>query len=392
MKMVSVLFVTLLGICLCFQANATYNGLGQKPPMGWNGREYFFCSGINENAIRGAADALISTGLSKLGYEYVNIDDCWGEKHRDAQGNLIAKATTFPSGIKVLADYVHSKGLKLGIYADAGSKTCSGRMTGSIKHEQHDANTFASWGVDYLTYMSCYIPEFNPLARYQKMSKALLKTGRPIFFATGNWYNLTDYIEEGPKVANSWLSAEIGVRYVDMLDVADQNNELAAYAGPKRGWNDVDVLQIGKMGPSWTIEEYRSQFSIWALMKAPLIITTDLRNASQETLEILGNKEVIDVNQDSLGVQGKKVSKQGDLEVWAGPLSNKRVTVALWNRGNSTASITAKWKDIGLSSKTVVQARDLWAHSYLPTSLKGSLTSSVDSHVVKMYILTPIYA
>ncbi|GLJ35494.1 hypothetical protein SUGI_0713760 [Cryptomeria japonica] len=390
--MVSVLFVTLLGICLCFQANATYNGLGQKPPMGWNGRGYFYCRGINENAIRGAADALISTGLSKLGYEYVNIDDCWAEKHRDAQGNLIAKATTFPSGIKVLADYVHSKGLKLGIYADAGSQSCSTKMKGSYGHEQQDANTFASWGVDYLTYMACYIGGASRRARYQNMSEALLKTGRPIFFATDSWDNLTDYIEAGPKIANSWLSAEIGYTYEGLLDVADQNNELSAYAGPDRGWNDADVLQIGRMGPSLTIEEYRSQFSIWALMKAPLIITTDLRNASKETLQILGNKEVIDVNQDSLGVQGKKVSKQGDLEVWAGPLSNKRVTVALWNRGNSTASITAKWKDIGLSSKTVVQARDLWAHSYLSTSLKGSLTSSVDSHVCKMYVLTPISA
>ncbi|GLJ35500.1 hypothetical protein SUGI_0713830 [Cryptomeria japonica] len=255
--MVSVLFVTLLGIILCFKANANYNGLGQKPPMGYiSPLSIHGMVVVTENVIRGAADALISTGLSKLGYEYVNTDDCWGEKHRDPQGNLIAKVKTFRSGIKVLADYGHSKGLKLGIYADAGrayyarinqnlsifvpsidfnawvslarSQTCSSRMTGYIKPEEEDANTFASWGVDYLTYRISYITEFNPLARLY-------------------W--------EGPKIANSWLSSEIGYPYEHMLEVADQNNELAAYAGPDRGWNDADVLHIGRIGPSLTVEE-----------------------------------------------------------------------------------------------------------------------------------------
>ncbi|KAH9290096.1 hypothetical protein KI387_034213, partial [Taxus chinensis] len=384
MKMVSIWFATLLAVFLSYRANATYNGIGLKPPMGWNGVYHFFCRpGTNENVIRGTVDALISTGLSKVGYEYVNIDDCWGEKHRDAQGNLLAKAKTFPSGIKALADYVHSKGLKLGIYADAGSQTCSTRMQGSIGHEEQDAITFASWGIDYLKYYSCYIPEFRPRERFQKMSEALRKTGRPIFFSTGIWYDEQDYINAGPKIANSWrtTSDDFQDKFEYMVQVADQNDHFAPYAGPARGWNDPDVLLVGN--GLMTTEEYRSQFSIWALMKAPLLITSDIRNASKETLEILGNNEVIDVNQDSLGVQGKKVSKQGDLEVWAGPLSNKRVTVVLWNRSNSTASITAKWEDIGLSSKAGVQARDLWAHSYLPTTLQGSLSSSVDSHACK---------
>ncbi|KAH9290097.1 hypothetical protein KI387_034214, partial [Taxus chinensis] len=306
------------------------------------------------------ADALVSTGLSKLGYEYVNIDDCWGEKHRDAQGNLLAKAKTFPSGIKALADHAHSKGLKLGIYADAGSQSCSTRMQGSIGHEQQDASTFASWGVDYLKYESCYTPEFTHRARYQIMSEALRKTGRPIFFSTAGWNDKQDYIDDGPKIANSWRTTDDNNdKFIYMVLVADQNDEFAAYAGPGRGWNDPDVLLVGDGG--MTTEEYRSHFSLWALMKAPLLINSDLRNASKDTLEILGNKEVIDVNQDSLGIQGKKVSKQGDLEVWAGPLSNKRVIVLLLNRSNSTATITAKWEDIGLSTKAVVQARDLWA-------------------------------
>ncbi|XP_057858222.2 alpha-galactosidase [Cryptomeria japonica] len=385
MEVMSVLLTVLLTIGLWDQTNGVSNGIGKTPPMGWNSWNHFACS-IDESIIRGTADALISTGLSKVGYEYVNIDDCWGEQNRDAQGNLVARASTFSSGIKALADYVHSKGLKLGIYSDAGSYTCSKTMPGSLGHEEQDAKTFASWGVDYLKYDNCNNGGTQPQKRYPTMSTALSNSGRSIFYSMCEWGDQNP-AKWAPAIANSWrTTGDIEDKWDSITSRADQNDQWASYAGPG-GWNDPDMLEVGNGG--MTMEEYRSHFSIWALIKAPLLIGCDLRSASSETLGILGNQEVISVNQDPLGVQGKKVSKQGDLEVWAGPLSNKRVAVVLWNRSGSTSSITAKWKDIGLSSNTVVQARDLWAHSKLSTSLQGNLTSSVDSHACKMYILTP---
>ncbi|KAH9290100.1 hypothetical protein KI387_034217, partial [Taxus chinensis] len=351
----------------------------------WNSWNHFACS-VNESIVRGTADALISTGLSNVGYEYVNIDDCWGEQNRDAQGNLVARASTFSSGIKALADYVHSKGLKLGIYSDAGSYTCSKTMPGSLGHEEQDAKTFASWGVDYLKYDNCNNGDVKPQERYPKMSAALKNSGRSIFYSMCEWGDQNP-ATWAPQIANSWrTTGDIEDKWDSITSRADQNDKWAAYAGPGK-WNDPDMLEVGNGG--MTLEEYRSHFSIWALIKAPLLIGCDISTASKETLEILGNKEVIDVNQgqfdqirlknlriyvldlflsyfrrlhpDSLGVQGKKVSQQGDLEVWAGPLSNKKVGVILWNRSSSTASITAKWADIGLSTYAVVQARDLWA-------------------------------
>jgi len=394
MKTVSVLLVGFFAIGVWDLANGarsihrhlSSNGLGRRPQMGWNSWNHFGCN-IDDNIIRGTADAMISTGLSKVGYQYVNIDDCWAEQNRDFQGNLVAKASTFPSGMKALADYVHSKGLKLGIYSDAGSNTCSKTMPGSLGHEDQDARTFASWGIDYLKYDNCFNGGTSPLERYPKMSEALRNAGRPIFYSMCEWGDQNP-ATWAPKIANSWrTTGDIEDKWESITSRADQNNQWAAYAGPG-GWNDPDMLEVGN--GNMNIEEYRSHFSIWALMKAPLLIGCDIRSASPQTLEILGNKEVINVNQDPLGVQGKKVSKQGDIEVWAGPLSNRRVAIILWNRSGSQAYITARWADIGLPSNALVQARDLWAHRYLPTSLRGSLTSTVASHACKMYILNPI--
>lgn len=301
------------------------------------------------------------------------------------QGNLVPKTSTFPSGIKALADYVHGKGLKLGIYSDAGSQTCSKTMPGSLGHEEHDARTFASWGVDYLKYDNCNNDGTSPKERYPVMSKALLNSGRPIFFSLCEW-GLEDPATWAPNVGNSWrTTGDISDNWDSMTSRADQNDLWASYAAPG-GWNDPDMLQVGNGG--MTTEEYRSHFSIWALAKAPLLIGCDVRTMSNETLEILSNKEVIEVNQDTLGVQGKKVKNNGDLEVWAGPLSNKKVAVVLWNRCSSRATVTAYWSDIGLDSTTTVNARDLWAHSN-QASVKRQISADLDSHACKMYVLTP---
>lgn len=359
------------------------NGLALTPQMGWNSWNHFQCN-INETLIKQTADAMVSSGLAALGYKYINIDDCWGELNRDSQGNLVPKASTFPSGIKDLADYVHSKGLKLGIYSDAGTKTCSLTMPGSLGHEEQDAQTFASWGVDYLKYDNCENTGISPRERYTKMSKALLNSGRPIFFSLCEW-GQDDPATWAGGIGNSWrTTGDIQDNWRSMTSIADQNEKWASFARPG-SWNDPDMLEVGNGG--MTTEEYRSHFSIWALAKAPLLIGCDIRSMNKVTFELLSNKEVIAVNQDKLGVQGKKVKKEGDLEVWAGPLSKKRLAVILWNRGTSPANVTAPLSDIGLSSSTVVDVRDLWAHS-TRSDVKHRLTALVEPHACKMYTLT----
>ncbi|PON48990.1 Glycoside hydrolase [Trema orientale] len=275
------------------------NGVARTPPMGWNSWNHFQCN-VDEWTVKTTADALISTGLAALGYKYVNIDDCWGEVNRDERGNLRAKSSTFPSGIKALANYVHARGLRVGIYSDAGYRTCSKTMPGSLGYEDQDARTFAEWGIDYLKYDNCYHDGSKPQDRYAKMSYALLKVGRPIL------YSLCEWGEENPA---TW-AGQFGNACI--TSIADENNVWGRYAGPGR-WNDPDMLEVGNGG--MTIDEYRSHFSIWAAMKAPLLIGCDVRSISKETLGILGNKEVIDVNQDTLGVQARKIRSKAGLEV-----------------------------------------------------------------------------
>ncbi|XP_022944991.1 alpha-galactosidase-like [Cucurbita moschata] len=359
------------------------NGLALTPPMGWNSWNHFQCN-INENLIKETADAMVSSGLAALGYQYINLDDCWAELNRDAKGNLVPKSSTFPSGIKALADYVHRKGLKLGIYSDAGIQTCSKKMPGSLGHEEQDAKTFASWGIDYLKYDNCENTGTSPKERYPKMTKALQQSGRPILFSLCEW-GQEDPATWAVNVGNSWrTTSDIQDNWNSMTTIADQNDKWASYAKPG-GWNDPDMLEVGNGG--MTTAEYRSHFSIWALAKAPLLIGCDIRSMDNITLKLLSNKLVIAVNQDKLGVQGKKVYKLGDLEVWAGALSGKRVAVVLWNRGFYRAKITASWSAIGLSPSTTVTARDLWEHS--SQVVQHQITAQVDPHDCKMYVLTP---
>ncbi|KAK8276577.1 hypothetical protein V6Z11_D10G209500 [Gossypium hirsutum] len=339
-----------------FQLN---NGLALTPQMGWNSWNFFACS-ISEDLIKETADALVSTGLADLGYVYVNIDDCWSAATRNLKGQLVPDPKTFPSGIKALSDYVHGKGLKLGIYGDAGAFTCQVRP-GSLFHETGDAQLFADWGVDYLKYDNCFNLGIDPKKRYPPMRDALNATGRTIF------YSICEC----------------------MTTIADINDKWASRAGPG-GWNDPDMLEVGNGG--MTYQEYRAHFSIWALMKAPLLIGCDVRNMTAETLEILSNKEVISVNQDSLGVQGRKVYVSGEancLQVWAGPLSGNRLVVAFWNRCSKAATITARWEVLGLESSTHVSIRDLWQHKEVKENAVASFGAKVDSHDCHMYIFTP---
>ncbi|WOH03375.1 hypothetical protein DCAR_0622772 [Daucus carota subsp. sativus] len=360
------------------------NGIGLTPQMGWNSWNHFQCN-INEQMIRETADAMVSTGLAAAGYKYVNLDDCWAELNRDSQGNMVPKRSTFPSGIKALADYVHSKGLKLGIYSDAGVRTCSNLMPGSLGHEEQDAKTFASWGIDYLKYDNCFNNNVTARQRYPIMSKALQNCGRPIFFSLCEW-GQEDVATWAPGIANSWrTTGDIVDNWNSMSSLADQNNQWASYAGPG-GWNDPDMLEVGNGGMS--VEEYRSHFSIWAIAKAPLLIGCDIRAMNNATHAILSNKEVIAVNQDKLGIQGKKIKSNANLEIWAGKLSKNRIAVVLWNRGASTAWITAYWPELGLAPYTEVNARDLWRHQTY--KVKGKIYRKVKPHDCKMYVLSPV--
>ncbi|XP_039166982.1 alpha-galactosidase-like isoform X1 [Eucalyptus grandis] len=362
------------------------SGVARTPPMGWNSWNHFQC-GIDEWTVKSTADALVSTGLAALGYKYVNIDDCWAERNRDQMGNLRAKSSTFPSGIKALANYVHTKGLKLGIYSDAGYSTCSKTMPGSLGHEDQDARTFAAWGVDYLKYDNCYHDGSIPQQRFLRMSYALQRAKRPILFSICEWG------EENPakwagQLGNSWrTTGDIKDRWDSVTSIADINNIWGRFAGPGR-WNDPDMLEVGNGG--MTLEEYRSHFSIWAVMKAPLLIGCDIRSASRETLAILRNKEVIDVNQDPLGVQARKLRSKAGLEVWAGPLSRRRVVIVLWNRSGVRAPITVGWREIGLSPSQAVIVRDVWKHSFVSKSVRFHLTALVAPHACKMYVFTPV--
>ncbi|PUZ70060.1 hypothetical protein GQ55_2G194500 [Panicum hallii var. hallii] len=313
---------------------------------------------------------MVDSGLAKLGYDYINIDDCWAAYDRDSQGNLVANPSTFPSGIKVLADYVHGKGLKLGVYGDAGSRTCSNKMPGSLGYQEQDAKTFASGGVDYLKYDNCNDQGLSPQPRYVNMSKALLNSGRDIFFSLCEW-GVNDPATWASGVGNSWrTTGDIQDNWGSMTAIADTNDKWASYAGPG-GWNDPDTLEVGN--GRMTTEEYRSHFSIWALAKAPLLIGCDIRSMSNDTKEILSNQNVIAVN------QGK---------VWAGPLSPGRVAVVLWNRGSAEASGTASCSSIGLNASTVVDAHNLWTNE-ITSSVQGELKETVDTHACKMYVLTP---
>ena len=357
------------------------NGLGRTPQMGWNSWNHYAC-GISDAIVRQTADAIVSTGLGQAGYNYVNIDDCWAES-RDGQGNVVPQNSTFPD-FKGMIDYVHGKGLKFGLYSDAGLKTCAGRP-GSLGYETNDANRYAEWKVDYLKYDNCNNNGTSPKLRYPVMRDALNATGRQIFYSMCEW-GVEDPATWAADVGNSWrTTGDINDHWDTMINRADLNDKWAKYAGPG-GWNDPDMLEVGN-GQMTTIE-YETHFSLWCLMKAPLLIGCDITKMSADTKRILTNDELIRINQDALGVQGSKVMVNGSSEVWAGPLYDGSNAVLLLNRGATTVGITAEWKDFNLDPSTDASVRDLWSHSDIGV-MKGSVSATVASHGVAVYRITP---
>ena len=362
----------LLGTVL--RAGAADSTLAPTPPMGWNSWNHFACK-VTAADVRGAADAIAGNGMKDAGYVYVNIDDCW-EGKRDAAGKIQPNEKF--GDMKALVDYVHSKGLKIGIYSSPGPKTCAG-YEGSYQHEEQDARQYADWGFDYLKYDWCSAEKVYPRSEmpavYQKMHDALVRTGRPIVFSLCQ-YGYGRVWRWGASVGgNLWRTTEdIDDHYDRMSVIGFDQDGLETFAGPGH-WNDPDMLEVGNGGMNH--DEYITHMSLWALLAAPLLAGNDLSKMSSETLAILTNKEVIAVDQDTKGAQGRRIAQEGPLEVWAKALADGGMAVGLFNRGESTNPVTVSFKDLGLSGSA--QVRNLWTHTDLG-SFDGSYTVDVPRH------------
>lgn len=403
------IIITLIALISCIYATMAqkYEGLADTPPMGWSSWNTF-AGNINEELIRNIADKMVETGLRDAGYVYLNLDDCW-HGPRDEDGFITADPKRFPSGIKALADYVHSKGLKFGIYSDAGRKTCAGRP-GSFGHEYQDALQYARWGVDYLKYDWCESEDINPKGAYNLMRDAIRAAGRPILFSicewgqskpwlwaaetghmwrtTGDIYNCFDCIDQHP-----------GWRAYGVLQILDMQEGLRKYAGPGH-WNDPDMLEVGN---GQTQSEDRAHFSMWSMLAAPLILGNDIRNMSEETKSIIMNKEVIAINQDRLGVQGLRFKKEDGLEFWFKPLEGGSWAFCILNRNNEPRTYTINWSDFNLTDEEVsnlstnfdtinYKIYDLWQHKSIGTTrkqMKKSKPITIQGHDVVMYKLSP---
>ncbi len=372
------------------------------PPMGWNSWNTYGCA-IDETLVKRQADAMIASGMRDAGYEYVNLDDCWMATSRDAGGNLRANPATFPSGIKALADYVHARGLKLGIYSSPGPETCVGRgllgavqdkHPGSAGHESADAQAFAAWGVDYLKYDRCTATKQEAEAKFALMRAELDAAGRPVVYSINPdgapsskpWSTYANMWRTTPDIDPTWKKGFAqGWWSAGIVDILDLNAPRAADASPGH-WNDPDMLEVGVtksvLGGKATLSdsEARAHFSLWAMMAAPLITGNDLTQMSDATRSILTNGEIIALDQDALGAQGVRIQGDGTREVWAKRLADGSVGVALLNRGRSTTTVSVTWSAAGLGSANA-HVRDLWAHADLGVLARGT-SLPVPSHGV----------
>lgn len=376
--------------------DSLYRSLAPTPPMGWNSWNRFGCN-VSEQMIREMADAMVSSGMAAAGYEYIVIDDCW-QVERDADGNIVPDPERFPSGMKALADFVHSKGLKFGLYSCAGSLTCQGRP-GSKGHQFQDALQYARWGVDYLKYDWCYNDGQNPVAAYKTMSEAIKASGRPIVLSICEWGEGKPW-EWGEGIGHLWrVTPDIRAVYnasfdwggVGVLQCIDAAADLYPYAGPGH-WNDAEMLEVGN--GELTRDESITHFSMWCMLAAPLMSGNDLREMSRETLEILTNREVIAVNQDSLGRQAIRFMDMGEREIWAKPLAGGEIAICFMNRADTPWKLDYNWRDQTMYFATEVNLhkneyiiRDLWQHKDIGTT-KGRLKSDIPAHGVLMVKLS----
>ncbi|MGA8153726.1 MAG: glycoside hydrolase family 27 protein [Terriglobales bacterium] len=352
-------------------ARAQGSMLARTPPMGWNSWNHFACE-VSAAVVRAQADAMVTSGMKSVGYTYILIDDCW-QGTRDAAGYIRPNAK-FPD-MKALADYVHSKGLKIGIYSSPGPKTCGG-YTGSYGHEEQDAQTYADWGMDYLKYDLCsYDGMGDQVAAYKKMGDALKKTGRSMVYALCQ-YGMQKGWEWAASVGGNLWRTDDDIRdeYYTMAELGFGQNGLEQFAGPGH-WNDPDMLEVGNGG--MTADEYRTHMSLWCILAAPLITGNNLAAMDSTTQDLLTNPEVISIDQDLLGVQGHRIKQEGPLEVWVKPLKDGSAAVGLFNRGWGAMPVTLDFRDVGLGNSVLV--RDVWAKKDLGT-FQEKFTATVPQH------------
>lgn len=392
------LIVIFLVITTCeFDLAQKFENLAPTPPMGWNSWNHFACD-INENTIKEMADKMVSSGMKDAGYVYINLDDCW-QGNRDSLGFIHPDSERFPSGIKNLADYVHSKELKLGIYSCAGNKTCGGYPAGR-GHEYQDALTYAQWGIDYLKYDWCNTEGLNAVGAYTTMRDALFEAGRPIVFSLCEWGNNKPW-EWGADVGHLWRTTGDIYNCFDCIKdhgtwkswgvtyILDMQEGLRKYAGPDH-WNDPDMMEVGN---GMSINEDRAHFSMWCMLAAPLIAGNDLRNMTKDVIDILTNKEVIAIDQDRLGIQGFKYSSNDSIEVWFKPIENDDWAMCVLNRDSKLQKFYFDWykenviddvwnKSPNFKSLTY-ELRDLWNKVIIGTTRK-ELKTEICGHDVLM--------
>ena len=393
--------VVLLAACVCAvalagtaaSASAQDNGLALTPPMGWNDWYSVYC-GVNAQLVEQTAQEMVVDGMKATGYDYVNIDDCWMAGSRDSSGNLVADPTRFPDGIKPVADYVHSLGLKLGIYEDAGTTTCAG-LPGSYGHEGQDAAAFASWGVDLVKYDRCNIPygdfpgeseEQVQQTLYARMSNALRATGHPIVFSMCNPDPGDDPWQWGAPISNLWrTTTDIQDNFGSILANFEGTVNLFKDARPG-AWNDPDLLQIGDGGSS--LLEYTSEFSLWAEMAAPLIASTNISALTHPELAIYENPNVIAIDQDPLGRQGVPISNANGLWILTKELSGGGRAVLLFNSTHTATTISTTATAAGLPSGRVYRLQNLWTNAVTQTA--GAIGAFVPGHGVAMFKVTTV--
>ncbi len=388
------LFIGIAFIALSGFAQKGFDDLALTPPMGWNSWNTFRLE-INEDLVKETADLFVELGLKDAGYEFIVIDDGW-QIDRDENGNIVVNAKKFPSGIKPLADYIHSKGLKFGIYSDAGYKTCGG-FPGSRGYEYQDARQYAAWDVDYLKYDWCHTGGQSAPDSYALMKDALVKAGRPIVFSICEW-GFNKPWEWGAEVGGNLWRTTFDIRpcwdcgqkghmkgreienFLGFTKILDLQENLETYSGPGH-WNDPDMLEVGN--GDLTYEENKAHFSLWCILAAPLMLGNDIRDMSDEVLDIITNKEAIAVNQDKLGRQGKKVRDDGDFEVWARELYDGSKAVVMFNRSEAANEMTFSWSEIAMPQGLKFTVRDLWKHEDMG-KYKEYYTAKVPSHGVVM--------
>ncbi|MDD4822945.1 MAG: glycoside hydrolase family 27 protein [Bacteroidales bacterium] len=398
------LFVLLLCLSSFLTTHAQkFENLAMTPPMGWNSWNKFACN-INEELIKGIADQMVATGLRDAGYVYLNLDDCWLGT-RDENGFITCDKQRFPSGIKALADYVHSKGLKLGIYSDAGRLTCQ-EHPGSLGHEYQDALMYARWEVDYLKYDWCNTENINPIGAYTLMRDALRAAGRPIVFSMceGGANQPWKWAKE---VGHLWRTTmDIGCHFekpipkngewypLSVLEILDQQVDIRDASGPGH-WNDPDMLEVGN---GMTVNQDRAHFTMWCMLSAPLILGNDLRSMSVATEEIIKNAEAIAIDQDSLGITALRVEQKDSVDVWLKPLANGDWAFCLLNRAHTPAKFDIDWQKYNKSDslsarstgfdKITYSIKDVWAKKKAGTTKKNK-SVVIPAQDVVMYRLQP---